>query len=283
MTESKNDKKADRSEAGKKKVKAERQRYKQWQKDMVSEEYSKCRTKADKLALARRAGIATETRLYNLASRLNATGSNDGGRYVGNEGSSRLIERLDDVHWSERDDEYLRSEFGRRHVEDIASHLRHSEPATLYRARKIKLRKPVKYWRLEKVSAWLGIEPEQLRSMRELGIEVHPLTAPDGSVAVELIATTSLARWMNAYPDQVADLAADEFFIREIEETVQEILNKETHFELCSFLSHGHVCFNPRSLSSYGFYCTNSDRYVAGNDPACSVKIFTIEDLAPER
>jgi len=36
---------------------------------------------------------------------------------------------------------------------------------------------------------------------------------------------------------------------------------------------------NPFTQASFGLFCTNNERYKAGEDPRCSVRTLAIEDL----
>jgi hypothetical protein len=77
------------------------------------------------------------------------------------------------------------------------------------------------------------------------------------------------------------DRGADEFFIREILESMDDKLNNKTNWERCQYLTHGHVCGNPYSISSFGLYCPNSDRYRAGEDPLCDARNLKLDDIRP--
>jgi hypothetical protein len=269
--------------------KQERARYTNYVKDQVRKRYGLCRTTADKQALADELGIGSVPKLYNLASRLGATGKEGvdetGGNVEAHEDERLLLrEDPDSTEFSLESDRYLRAEFGRRTVEAIAFHLHHSETAILYRARQLGLRQPVKYWNTVKVAAWFGIADDELRQLGREGLDIYPLGDRNGRVALEVVSTTSLGRWL-AQADNIERLRtreADEFFIREIIESISTLVLRETEFERCKFLSHGHVCQNPFTENSFGLFCTNSDRQRAGEDPRCSVRILSIEDLRPQ-
>jgi hypothetical protein len=270
-------------------AKGERARYSNYVKDQVRKRYHLCRTTADKQALADELGIGSVPKLYNLASRLRATGQERGApeEAIGEAHyRDRLLEREDpeNTRFTPDADSYLKAEFGRRTVEAIAFHLHHSETAVLYRARQLGLRKPVKHWRIDKVAPWFGMETEELRELGEEGLDIHPLGDRKGRVILEVVSTTSLARWLErkANLKRIRAQGADEFFIREIAESVADLVGGKTEFELCKFLSHGHVCMNPFTDSSFGLFCTNSDRQRAGEDPRCSVRTLAVEDLRPD-
>lgn len=274
-------------------AKAQRARYSAYVKDQVRKRYPLCRTTADKVALAEELDIRDEkgrpsiSKLYNLASRLKAAGQDiEPGSHMEAHDPTRLAEREDptETKFTRQNDRYLKNEFGRSPIEDIAYHLSHSETAVMYRARHLKLRLPVKYWRIDKVARWFGMEEVAFRRLADEGLDIYPLGDPYGKVQLEVVSTSSLARWM-AVPENLTRLrefGADEFFILEIQESIADLLAKETEFEHCKFLSHGHVCQNPHSDFSFGLYCTNNEKYRAGEDPRCMVRILQIEDLVPD-
>mgnify|MGYP006055735837 FL=1 len=80
---------------------------------------------------------------------------------------------------------------------------------------------------------------------------------------------------------RLRDSNPDEFFIKELQESIKDLTQQKTEFESCKFLSHGHVCQNPYTESSFGFFCTNNEKYKAGEDPVCQVRHLDIEDLDP--
>lgn len=273
--------------------KAQRARYSPHVKDQVRKRYPLCRTTADKVALAKELEIVDEkgkpsiSKLYNLASRLKAAGQDiEPGQHSEAHDPDRLEEREDpkEVKFSRQADRYLKNEFGRSPIEDIAYHLHHSETAVLYRARQLKLRQPVKYWRVDKVARWFGMEEDEFRKLEEEGLDIYPLTDAYGKVQVVVVSTSSLARWMAVEENKkrLEEQGADQFFMLEIEESIADLLARKTEFERCKFLSHGHVCMNPRSDFSYGLYCTNNEKYRAGEDPRCMVRVLQIEDITPD-
>jgi len=270
--------------------KGQRTRYSPAVKEEVRKRYKFCRTTADKQALADELNIGSVPKLYNLASRLGAAGQAEDPNDRSNESFSaeRLYERESPAttKFSRDCDRYLKDEFGRRHIEDIAYHLEHSEAAMLYRARHLGLRLPVKYWQIEKVARWFGMQIDEFRDLAQEGIDIYPLANRSGRVKVEVVSTTSLGRWLKVKKN-VKRLWAeephpDEFFLLEIEESINDLVNNKTTFERCKFLSHGHVCMNPFTDNSFGLFCTNNEKYRAGEDPRCAVRTLAIEDLAPE-
>lgn len=265
---------------------SERTRYPPQVKQQVKLRYRYCRTTADKQALADELGIGSVPKLYNLASRLGATGDDSDDHYelaLADESRLRARERPADTSFSSADDRYLRNEFGRRTIEAIAFHLHHTETAILYRARKLGLRKPAKYWNMRKVASWLGFSESELRELRWEGIDIFQLYDRHGTLALEAVSTTSLARWLNDDDCRARVLVhgADEFFLLELDESITALVGSETTFESCKFLSHGHVCQNSYS-DSYGLFCTNNERYKAGEDPRCAMRLLEVSDLRPQ-
>jgi hypothetical protein len=277
-------------------VSQERARYSSYTKQQVRERYPLCRTTEDKRILAAELnifdedGAASVPKLYNLASRLKATGrasADDLASAVANHDDHLRHRQIpEETEFTRDGDRYLRSEFGRRPPELIAKHLHLTETAVIYRARHIGLRKPVKYWPGRKVKFWLGnLSEAGLRKLAKEGVDIIPQADRSGHVQLEVVSTMSLARWMQVEGnlERLRARDADEFFILEILESVDDIVNGNVEFELCKFLSHGHICQNPFTEVSYGLFCTNTDRQRAGQDPRCSVRNLSIDDLRPPR
>jgi hypothetical protein len=266
----------------------QRARYSSFTKEQVRQRYPLCRTTADKEQLAVELGIGSVAKLYNLASRLGATGQEGAARNsmsAAHEEDRLLIrEAPESTVFSPDADRYLSDEFGRRSAAMIAFHLHHTETAILYRARQLGLRKPVKYWDIVKVAFWFGMEDHQFRALRSEGLDIYPFHDPrTGRLLKEVVSSTSLARWLSS-PENLRllrKLNPDEFFIREIQESVRNVATKSEDFELCKFLSHDHICMNTYT-ESFGLYCTNSDRQKAGADLRCVVDIMNIDDLRPD-
>jgi hypothetical protein len=269
-----------------------RTRYTRWQKQQVMLHYPECRTPEDRQVLADRLGIVDDDgspsiqKLYNLASRLGCTQGHDlSEREAIVTSEERLGEREDPetTVFSPSQLAYLKREFGRRTLESISFHLEHTETAVLYQARKLGLRKPAQHWNILKVARWLGFEIDEFRRLRAQGIDIYPLydksTPP--RLELELVSTTSLWRWLRRPQTRrlLAGRNPDRFFLLELEETMRELVAAENEFERCAYLSHGHVCLNPRA-GSYGMYCTNTDRQRAGEDPKCTVRTLEITDLS---
>lgn len=260
----------------------QRTRYSAYIKEQVRQRYHLCRTTEDKEELAEELGIGSVSKLYNLASRLGAAGKESELLDQREDSGNSIREAPGEVSWPRSSDRYLRDEFGRRSIEDIAYHLGRSEAAVLYRARHLHLRTPVKHWRLEKVADWFGMDVEDFRKLQSEGIDIYPLGNPQGEVAIELVSTTSLGRWLQKKRNRSRLKDPDEIFLLEIEESIEDLLSGKDVFEKCKFLSHGHVCQNPFTETSYGLFCTNNEKYDAGDDPRCTVRTLAVEDLAPE-
>lgn len=270
-------------------VARQRTRYSPYIKEQVRKRYHLCRTTEDKQALADELGIGSVSKLYNLASRLDAAGQRD--QNIPGEGSepareSDLREDPKTIKWSRKDEKFLRSEFGRLAIENIAYHLGHSETAVLYKARHMGLRLPAKHWRLDKVSRWLGLSEDRVRELAGEGVDIHQLANRAGEVVLEVVSLSSLGRWMKQTGNTKRlreEGDPDPFFILEIRESMKDLADKETRFESCKFLSHGHICQNPFTENSYGLFCTNNEKYRAGEDPYCAVRTLAIEDIAPKK
>lgn len=261
-----------------------RTRYSAKVRDEVRKRYPLCRNTEDREALAESLGIESVSKLYNLASRLKVAGKESIGNKDSSKNETAIKEDPKHTSFSKQDDRYIKKEFGRRSIEDIAFYLNHSEMAIAYRARQLEMRKPVKNWRLNKVASWFGMSESDFETLQEDGIEIFPLTNLEGRVVLSFVSTTSLARWLSKKKNinKIKKLGADEFFILEILESVDEIQEGKTSFESCKFLSHGHVCQNPRSELCFGLFCTNNERHKAGEDPLCTVRFLELEDLAPD-
>lgn len=262
-----------------------RTRYTRWQKQQVKLHYPSCRTTRDKEELAERLGIDSVAKLYNLASRLGATqGHDQQERIAVITDEARLAERESpsDTVFSNKDDRYLKSEFGRRTTDAIAFHLGHTETATFYRARQLGLRKPVRNWNLIKVARWLDLSEHEMNELRGEGVDIYRLHDRKGRLQLAVVSTTSIWRWLeNGGRERVAERNPDEFFLLELEETKDLILKDPKGWESCEYLSQAHTCNNPYA-DSYGLYCPNNERYRAGEDPKCGARILDLTDLRPD-
>jgi len=240
----------------------QRTRYTRWQKEQVALHYGGCRNVQDRLELARRAGIVNPDgepsieRLYNLANRLGVTGRAEplaqAPTLQAGQGKSEFTPEFD---------AYLKQEFGRRRLDSIAFHHGYSEPAALYRARKLKLRRFCPYWDVEKAAPWLGLDADGLAER----VPVWRLPDRAGRPAVTLVASADLA----ALPE--AELAAaDPFFSLELAELKLE-LGKGKKLGP-TWLSHERTCLNPYAMG-FGLFMDEEDEKTP-------VLALTVEDLA---
>lgn len=275
-----------------------RTQYTEAQKELVRSKYPHCRSLADKEALAAEANVGSVHKLYNLASRLNVTRTHDEWARRPDEKVAerpdpaldrarlRMRESFSATVFTPEDDEFLVRNFGRQTIEQIAFHRSHTVTAMIYRARHLDLRRPAKYWDAEQVAAWLCIAEDRWEELAGEGLVRHRLTDRRGRVKLSVVASIALARWLvrgNRWQRLVADDGADEFFCREILESVADLQQRTTDWEACAHLSAGHVCNNTYSATGFGLFCTNNERFTAGADPKCSVRQLRPEDLRPER
>ncbi|WP_217924691.1 hypothetical protein [Miltoncostaea oceani] len=275
-----------------------RTQYTEDQKAIVRAKYPQCRTVADKERLAEEVGVTSVHKLYNLASRLGVTRSNDEWARRPDEiieaaandpilSPKRLAARdpFFETSFDADSDDFLRRNFGRQTIEKIAFHLDKTVSAMLYRARHLGLRKPNKYWEGDQVSAWLCLDEEDWTALADQGLVRHQLTDRNGRVKMSVIATIAIARWLvrgNRWQRLVAERGADEFFCREIIESVADLQQRQTSWEPCSHLSASHTCQNSYAATSFSLFCADNDRYMAGCDPKCGVRQLRPEDLRPE-
>lgn len=275
-----------------------RTQYTDTQKDLVRAKYPHCRTLADKEALAAEAQVGSVHKLYNLASRLNVTRTHDDWALRPDEAFPeradpalsperlRMREPFNGTVFSAEDDEFLTRNFGHQTIERIAFHRAHSVSAMLYRARHLELRRPNKYWDAQQVAAWLCIDESQWEALTGEGLTRHQLADRNGKIKLSVVASIAIARWLvrgNRWQRLVSEHGADEFFCREILESVADLQQRAVEWEACAHLSAGHVCNNTFSAASFGLFCTDNERFSAGSDPKCSVRQLRPEDLRPEQ
>lgn len=173
--------------------------------------------------------------------------------------------------------------FGKLTAAEIAYHLKLTVPAVLVRARHLGKRRLTKHWELEDVASWLGMSEDELRALQEdkVALDIYELYDRRGQRKHEVVSLTSLIRWLNTpgNREQVSERNPDHFFLLEIDESVKALREGIGRWENCKFLSADHNCMNPYAENSHGLFCTNNERYEAGDDPLCSVKTFEIYDL----
>ena len=267
---------------------ASRAQYTDEQKAAVSILYKLCRTPEDRDRVAADVGIGSRQKLYNLASRIDATRphansqqeitSDDG--YNARLDTSRLFLRDDftSVEWSEDDERYLREHFGRTFIEDVGVFLNRSETAVAYKARTMGLRNVPKYYDVAKVSKWLGLKLSELIMLTKHGLELFPCVNPEGKVEITLVSTTSLARvlvWKRLWKMLLAKHDADEFFIRDVIESIAELQKGDALWEPNPWVSHGHTCLNPFAGICFGLFYNGYDSKMDKTDE------LDPRDLAP--
>lgn len=255
-----------------------RTQYSEEVKATVKAKYHLCRTPEDRDALARECGIDSRQKLYNLASRLNATRphANSSSEWIDGEGGydaiedeSRLRDRDDPdlLVWSSDDDRYLTEHFGRTHIEHIAFYLSRTETAVAYRARRLGLRNVPKYYDIKKVAPWLGLPLRTILLLSKRGLEIHPCTDRNGRLQITLVSTTSLARVLlkhRLWKALVDRHGADVFFIRDVVESVVALQKGDANWEPSCWVSHGHTCLNPFSDVCFGLFFNGHDDEAGG-------------------
>lgn len=247
------------------------------QKRVVMEQYQYCHTRSEKEALARRLGITME-QLYNLANRLKATRTyQERAARAGTASApafdpARLLLREDPeaTVFTDEQDTYLRRHFGydargRKHLEEIAFHLGHTETAMAWRARHLGLRRFCKYWDERKVLPWVGADGEALRT---LGVDFYPCLDRRAELAITLISTSSLLRMLEASGrrDELLAGGADRFFLLELAELAEALRSGEALWELSRWISHGQTHLNPWGGVSFGLFDDGSDDAIPGRE-----------------
>jgi hypothetical protein len=209
-------------------VSTSRAQYSQETKERVYWRYPLLLSREDRLELAREEKIESLAKLYNLASRLEATRGHDLGEGPWSD-PERLLLRIDpDTHvWLPKHDRYIRSAWRKLFIEQIAFRLDLPEIAVAYRARQLGLRAVCHYWDAKKVVAWLGISGRELLELAsppagKHGLELYPQRNRRGEFAIMLASATSLARVLaqdGLWKRLVDERNADKFFMREILES----------------------------------------------------------------
>jgi len=255
---------------------------------MVRALYPLCKTPEDRDRLAQMLGIGSRQKLYNLASRLEATRPHAGSSedwtaeegYNATRDYARLYLRddLDTLVWTKDDDRYLREHFGRTFIEEIGGFLDRTETAVAYHARELGLRNVPKYYDIRKVAPWLGISVKDLFLLIRHGLELFPCTDDTGKLRITLVSTTSLARTLlrgRLWKRLVDKYDADIIFIKDVIESVVALQREEAVWEPNPWVSHGHTCLNPFSETCFGLFYDGYDEKMAGDD-------LDPRDLAPE-
>lgn len=274
-----------------------RTQYTEEQRETVRTRYGLCRTIKEKEELAREVGIDSVHKLYNLASRIGVTRTNGEFAVRPDQPDDPSLERIfadldryraresfSQAQFSAANDDFIRRNFGAQSIERISYHIGHTVSATLYRARHLGLRRPARYWDAEHVARWLCIDEDQWDALAEQGLVRHRLADRAGRVKLSVVASVAIARWLvrgNRWQRLIAERDADEFFCREIIESVADLQARATDWEACAHLSAGHSCNNTYSSTGFGLFCSDNERFSAGCDPKCGVRQLRPEDLRP--
>ena len=254
---------------------APRPRYSPELREQVLLLYPLCRGGVHREGLAERLGFGSLARMYNLASRLAAT-SEDAELAAAKAAADpeRLHEREGlEAPWEDWQDSYLRDEFARRPIEQIAVFVGHTEIAVAYRARTLALRKLIAFWPAGHVAAWLG-DRAVIGQLQRAGL-VYPVRSLDGGVALTLVDARGLAGWVAEH--QPAGI--DPVFAAELADTAAT--SDADAFEATVWVSHDHRVLNPYS-PAYGMFAPAGEDRVAGIDPTCKATVeLRVQDLAP--
>jgi len=260
-----------------------RNRYNAEMLQRVRQVYPRIRTAEQKRRFAKQLGMRSEKQLYNLASRLEITRDMHdrlaGGEIHPDEAydpcldPERLLIRDDPRNpdlFDGEDDAYLRDTFGQQQIAEISWVLGKSESAVMLRARQLGLRRPVHYWPLDRVLAWLGCsERELVQLLRLIGRDnsIHRCCDRQGRVRIALIESSALARaiskngvWRILVEKRNADLC----FVYEILGAESEVAQGRCRREDNHWVSHGHTCLNPFSGISFGLFYDGTDPKLVG-------------------
>jgi hypothetical protein len=248
-------------------------------KALIHAKYRTCKSSKDRERVVEEHNIGTIQKLYNLASRIDATrphaGSTDD--WAADDGYSperdyaRLYLRDDyeAIEWTEDDDRVMVDHFGKTRIEELGVFLSRSETAVAYRARVLGLRNIPKYYDIKKVAPWLGIRVSDLLQLKRFGLEVFPCCDARGTVQITLVSTTSLARallFRGLWKRLVDKFDADEIFIRDIIESIVDLQKGEAVWEPNPWVSHGHTSLNPYSSTCFGLFFDGHDSKMVGDD-----------------
>ena len=257
-------------------TKKKRKRLAVWQREMIIARYAGARTRAQKEALAVDVHL-TLPQLHGAAYRLGVSHPARGPGAAGRATRQPLLSG-DAQPFGPTEEHYLRSEFGRLPIEQVAAFLNRSEPEVAYRARLLGLRKPIRFYDAQKAADWLGLPLERLRGLSDQGVDVHDLLGRLGR-KVALVETIQLARWLTS-DDGVRTLDTtiyDPFFVREVINSVRAVANGEAEFSP-RWLSHGHTCLNPVA-AAFGRFCAASADREPGDDPKCPARLLTLDQV----
>jgi hypothetical protein len=253
-----------------------RRRLAAWQRQLIIERYEGARTRAQKEELALLVTLSLP-QLHGAAYRLGVSRPARGPRAASHK-SRRSTPVAASGDFGADDERYLRSEFERLPIEQIAAYLGRSEPEVAFYARALGLRRPSRLYEAEKTARWLGLTMDGLVALRGQGVEVHELRGRLGR-RIALVEAAPLARWITSEKGQ-ARLAAnthDPFFTREVVESVQAVARGETSFSQL-WVSHGHTCLNPVA-ATFGRFCLAPPGHEPGDDPKCSARLLSVADV----
>lgn len=268
-----------------------RAQYTDEQRALVKAKYHLCNSPADRKALAREVGIESIQKLYNLASRIKATRGHanshtewtdeDERGYDPTQDTNRLYIRDDyaTFRFNAEQERYIREHWRHDFIEEIAFMLNCAETTVAYNARRLGLRNVPKYWDVRKVGPWLNLSMRELIALRRRGLELFPCCDARGNTRIILVSTSSLARVMTGaqlWKQLVDRRGADEFFIRDVIESMVELQDGKASWEPNVWVSHGHTCLNPFSESCFGWFFDGYDDKMAGYD-------LDPRDLAPSQ
>lgn len=248
----------------------------EWQKDGIRRFYRYARDRDDRLWIMERFEFRDLEQVYNTANREEATVSKQS-EIIGptspihNEAydPQRLYLREDPetVQFSEQVDRYIAGKlvngkrkrdegrFGTVPIEGIALFCDHTETAIMVRARHLRKRQFCKFWEVHKVLAWLGVDEQWLF---DHGVNIYNCTDTKRVVRIRLVRSSALMR-MIAYPgvrDELLKRGADKFFLLELDEMIEAVksLPASEVWEPSRWVSHGHICLNPRAGLSFRLF-----------------------------
>lgn len=259
-------------------------------RDRVLAEYPYCTTPDEKQELADSLGMDSLNKLYNLASRLKATRTtNEDDMHMGIEQAddveamllkdqnAKVISKISTTVFTEADDEYLKNHWGNTKLSMISAQRRHSEPALLYRARHLGLRKLQPQWDIKDVSRYISLPEDYLLHISELQI-MSTQSSVENKLAHKFVSTINLYNWIQTVDlMQDSNGSVDEFFLKELEESHDGIMNLRERWEGCKFITPDHRCSNPASFNSYGLYCAKVEgQHEAGEDPKCQARLIPL-------